>query len=200
MVYDGKGSYRCQSRWQARREDRCVSSRHISEKKVERRVHSKLLEMLAHDFPDLLALSDEKPNLVGRIDALKQELVELQLQASNLVVKQAQAHSALSSIYDEQLQIISERIAIVEQTLAQTERVVLAQDTSGAVAAFHDLPANIEDMWDWEDTAINQLLHRLMGQRRLVLKDGEVIKTQDAPPHPRRKERKRSYLGKVNNS
>jgi hypothetical protein len=35
-----------------------------------------------------------------------------------------------------------------------------------------------------------------MGRRRLVVMDGQIVGTDDAPPHPNRKERKRTYFGK----
>lgn len=193
MVY-GDNAYRCESRWKARTEPKCDRFRQIKELKAQAWVSARLHEMLEHDMPDLLARGDDKPDLNKRIDTLKQEVDDLQAQARMLVNKQAQAHSALSSIYDEQLQSIGERMDILRQTLTQTEREARAQDTSAAKAAFHELPTRIDDMWEWNSTAINQLLHRLMGRRRLVVKDGEIVSTQDAPMHPKRKERKRGNL------
>jgi hypothetical protein len=169
-------------------------------KKIRAWLYARLCEMLENDLPDLLARGDEKHDLTGRLDALRDELDDLQTQARNLVIKQAQAHTALSSIDDEQLETMGERMVIVRDLLAQSEREVRAQDTSGAIAAFHDLPDNLEEFWMWEGTAINQLLHRLIRQHRLVLKDGEIMETRDAPPHPMRKDKKRTYFGKYQKS
>lgn len=200
MAFSGKGMYRCQSYEMARSEPRCDRSRHISERKVQKWVHAKLVEMLDHDMPDLLARSDDRPDLSGRINQLQREAADLEAQARALVVKQGQAHSALVSIYDDQLETLGERIERVQRALSDAEQEQRARDTNAARAAYHELPPNIEDLWTWESTAINQLLHRLMGNRRLVVKDGMILSTADAPPHPNRKERKRTYFGKGRNT
>lgn len=196
MVYDGDGFWRCQSYRTARRDPKCDRFRHVSDKKVQAWLHARLEEMLQQNAPDLLAKGDERPDLTRRIDTLRSELDSLQAQARALVQKQSQAHAALTSIYDEQLQTLGERIEIVERELAAAEREEVAQDTRAAVAAYHDLPENLADLWEWEGAAINQMLHRLMGRRRLVVLDGQIVGTDDAPPHPNRKERKRTYFGR----
>jgi len=81
-----------------------------------------------------------KPDLTERIDSLKQEIDEIQAQARALVIKQARSHTALASIYDDELQNIGERLDILKHTLAQTERELQTQDTSAAKAAFRELP------------------------------------------------------------
>ncbi|MBI1258040.1 MAG: hypothetical protein GC204_11265 [Chloroflexi bacterium] len=197
MVYESKSrAYRCQSKYQARNEQKCDRYRQMSEKKIQAWVHARLVEMLKYDMPDLLARGDDKPDLNMRIDSLKNEINVIEGQARALVIKQAHAHSALMSIYDDEIQAIGERIDILKNTLAQAERELQAQDTSAAKAAFHDLPENLADFWTWEGTTINQLLHRLVGRRRLVIRDSEIVSTQDAPAHPAKKDRKRTYFGK----
>jgi chromosome segregation ATPase len=152
--------------------------------------------MLQQNAPDLLAKGEDKPDLTGRIEAIQQELDDLEAQARALVIKQAQAHNALTSIYDEQLQALGDRIDILQHGLAAAEREEKARDTSAATAAFHTLPDKHAQLWEWDGAAINQMLHRLMGRRRLVVIDGQIVETRDAPPHPNKQERKRTYYGK----
>ena len=73
-------------------------------------------------YPDLLARGDETPNLGRRIDTLKREIEKVQEQARVLVIKQARAHSALTSIYDEQLQTIGERMDMTVKLSAPRTR------------------------------------------------------------------------------
>ncbi len=199
MVF-GDNHYRCELRWKAKQEPKCDRYRQISEAEVQIWVNARLSEMLEDNMPDLLARGEDAPDFAKRIAELTRDIADLQEQARNLVLKQAQAHSALTPIYDEQLQAIGERIDILQKTLAQTEREVRSRDTSTAVAAFRSLPENLAEIWEWDGTTINQLMHRLMGQRRLVARDNQIVGTQEAPVHPRRKERKRTYFGKGRHS
>jgi predicted nucleic acid-binding Zn-ribbon protein len=53
--------------------------------------------------------------------------------------------------------------------------------------AFADLRnLTLDGFWQAEPRVINQLLHRLMGHRRLVVRDGQIIGTTGAPDLRRR--------------
>lgn len=200
LVFARPGSYCCRSISAVRASRRCERMRFISEKKVRAWLHARLTEMVEHDLPDLLARGEERPDVQGRIRKLTQEIAEATETGRALVMEQAGAHPAIKPIIAEQLNTVGERIEILQRALAEAEREARARDTRNVVAAFHELPENLDDLWTWEDTAINQFLHRLMGQRRLVMKDGAIVETDDAPPHPNRKERQRTWFGKGHKS
>ena len=161
MVFGGKGMYRCQSKDTTRSDQKCDHYPNLSEKKIQAWVHQKLLEMVETGQFDLLARGDAKPDLAGRIEALTCEVEGLQDQARALVAKQAQAHAALSGIYDEQLESIGERLDILKRTLEEAKRDQRSTDTSAAEVAARDLAQSLDDFWTLDTTTINQKLHSI---------------------------------------
>ena len=160
-------------------------------------VHQKLLEMVETGQFDLLARSDEKPDLSGRIDALTGEIEDIEDQARALVLKQAQAHAALSGIYDEQLQSIGDRLDIMRRTLEETKREEHSHDTGAAEAAAKELPQSLEDFWTWDSTLINQRLHSIFMNRRMVMLDHQIVGQQTRRRIPTRSSASVPILAKI---
>ena len=49
------------------------------------------------------------------------------------------------------------------------------------ISAYRELTAyeTVEMLWEAEEGVINQLIHRLMGNRRLLMMDGQIVGTTD---------------------
>ena len=190
--------YRCMSkRYTARsggsgevRGEGCVQFRRIHERVVKDWVNARLQDMLEYDLPDLLAREPESDDL-PRADLLREEIEEARTRARRLIEKQAIAPPALANIYDEELQTIAERLEILTANLRDAERRERQKKSASVQQAYDELAAyeSLEAFWQEPSTKINQLLLRLLGNMRLVVRDGQIIGTRRKPPHHKARRR-----------
>ncbi len=124
-----------------------------------------------------------------RTDLIRQELADLEDQVQRLVLKQATAPGNLSHIYDAEVRRLGERHVIlknqIEQAFYQEQRAHVEQVEEGLVLGeLREL--GLEAFWQQPDRAINQMLHQLFGEKRLVVIDGEILnRFTTAPPEKR---------------
>src|SRR5690606_242735 len=190
--------YRCMSkRYAARsggsdevRGEACVQFRRIHERVVKDWLNARLQDMLEYNLPDLLAREPESDDL-PRADLLREEIEEARTRARRLIEKQAIAPPALANIYDEELQTIAERLEILTANLRDAERRERQKKSASVQQAYDELAAyeSLEAFWQEPSTKINQLLLRLLGNMRLVVRDGQIIGTRRKPPHHKARRR-----------
>lgn len=177
------GTYRSQA---------CSQSTGLTEKEAQTYIH-KVLEA-ALDAGSLeaafAAQSTDEDSSAVRKSLLENEVTELEVQAHRLVLKQAASPDSLSHIYDAEIQRLGERLGILKGELTRLtyaeERQRLEryqeQETLDMLAEL-GLPV----FWAQSDTTINQMLHRLLGNKRFAVLNGEVIpRLVPAPPTKRR--------------
>jgi len=151
-----------------------------NEKRLVETVNGYLQQMLERQSTDVFSESDTDPreDIEDRIEQLEQEITALELEARNLIRQQMKAGSELQSIYQEELAQINTRLKnmkVTRNTLkskaAATERTTeLQQATLQELAEL-----SLEAFWKQKSRYINQVLHRLMGKKRFLLLDGEII-------------------------
>lgn len=186
MVYDqnkGRGYYRCRSKYNARTRPGCDQFRHITDKRVQNWIHAKLAEMLATESVDLLSREDGPIPKVNRAEILRTEINDVEAKVRKLIEKQITAPDALASLYDEQLRVFADQLKILRTNLLEAERAEKQRDKTGVQHAYKQLKQfeSLDSFWEQPETSINQLLYRLTGNRRLVVMDGQVVGTTDAP-------------------
>jgi DNA invertase Pin-like site-specific DNA recombinase len=180
---DGRHAYRCQSKYNARTRAGCNQSRQITEKKVQSWLHGKLAEMLNTEAADLLARQDGPEYRINRVEILRTEIDEVETKVRKLIEKQITAPDALASLYDEQLRTFADQLKILRTNLLEAERAEKQRDKTGVQHAYKQLKQfeSLDSFWEQPETSINQLLYRLMGNRRLVVLDRQIVGTTDAP-------------------
>jgi hypothetical protein len=127
---------------------------------------------------------------VAHLETLDSEIVKLEEQARLIIRKQLEAGEALQRIYDEEIAKLSEqlkrvkeaRLRLHSESLAVQRRSVIQQTTLEELASL-----TLEKFWQQESRYINQVLHRLMGKRRLVISKGEIVGVAEVHRKQRRR-------------
>jgi hypothetical protein len=162
----------------------CRQTKSISEKKVIEYVDVCLRRMLAETDPDAFLPQRQPQSPKLRRETLASELSQLGEKARRLIVKQAAAPESLHNLYDEELKLIAERLSILQEALRELDR-------DEARAFIHVTPEyaydeivklTVDGFWKLPQKQQNQLLHALMGKRRFVVLNGEIVGIADAPP------------------
>jgi hypothetical protein len=174
--------YNCESKFRITATTRCPRKWYINENRVEAWITPYLVEMLRRQQPDLLAHGSDAPD-TGRIAAVEADITKVEGQIKRLISKQATAPDNLADLYDEQLAGLSRQLDALRRALAEAQRVASQFDLADVTTAFHELEVygTVEALWAADGGTVNQLLHRLMGKRRMVVRDGQIIGTITAP-------------------
>jgi len=174
--------YNCESKFRITATTRCERKWYISESRVEAWITPYLVEMLRRHQPDMLARGSEAPD-TGRVDAIAADITKVEGQIKRLIVKQSTAPDNLADMYDEQLSGLSRQLDTLRRTLDEARRAAQSFDMADVTTAFSELEVykTVEALWAADPGVVNQLLHRLMGKRRMVVRDGQIIGTVDAP-------------------
>lgn len=125
-----------------------------------------------------------------RLETLDVEIAQLEDQARLLIRKQITAGEDLQRVYDEEIAKLGEQLRIVKDARLRLQGETLATQQTEAVqqAALKELAdLTPEKFWQQESRYINQVLHRLMGKRRLVILHGEVIGVAEVHRKQRRR-------------
>ncbi|GAB4523302.1 MAG: hypothetical protein OHK0046_36820 [Anaerolineae bacterium] len=157
----------------------CSNKRIMNEKRLIALVNGYLRQMLERNSTDVFnAPETEYGNIQLRIEALCREIEALQLEARNLIREQTKAGAELQSIYQEELAQINTRLKNMKVTrdTLQTRALQSEQLTTVQQITLDELAElSLEAFWNQESRYINQILHRLMGKKRFLLLDGEII-------------------------
>lgn len=175
VVFQSDATYCCRSKYSARARRGCEVTRCISARKIQRSINP-LLQRLIETGSVHALFENSTPDPAARIDALVKEIEATEDQIRRLIGKQAAAPDSVSTLYDEQISAFGEQLKILKVNLNEAQRQSYQHDTAGAQLAADELIAmGVEDFWKQDDTRINQLLHRLFGMRRLMMKDNAII-------------------------
>lgn len=179
--------YTCQSKHIHTPRPKCEKKWAISERKVQAYFNAVLRIMLDTNNPYMLAVPDDAPP-VDPVEPLNNQLSVLETQIRRLITKQATAADSLASLYDEQIAgLAQQRENLTRQIATVTDRQSRI-NTADIEAAFREL-STIETMdafWQSNRAHVNQILHRLMGKRRLTMKDRTITGSVEWLGRPRR--------------
>jgi hypothetical protein len=157
----------------------CGNGKIINERKIIARMNDYLQQMLEQNTTDVFGEEDStQSNTHERLGKLTVEIALLEEQARTLIRRQASAGEELQVLYDEELNQInarlrnmrSTRLALQAQTIADQQTETMQTVSLGELASM-----TLEAFWKQESRYINQMLHRLMGKKRLLGLKGEII-------------------------
>lgn len=150
-----------------------------NQKKVVQRLSVHLEQMLCENTTDVFTdqISD-LPRLQQRITRLEGDICKVEDQVRVVIRKQMTAPDEVQHIFDEEINKISEQLKVLRENRNRLQGEALATQQKSAVqqATLKELTdLTLERFWQQESRPINQLLHRLMGKRRLVILGGSVV-------------------------
>lgn len=183
MVYSSSGhdlgSYNCQSKYQARTRPGCTRKWSISERKVRAWMDAALQIMLDHHDPFGLVLPDAVP--VNRTAQLKDDLAALDKQITRLIEKQSIAPDSLATLYDQQINGLATQRENLLKHIDDETRLAARYNLTDVESAFQQLTTfeTLAAFWQSDNGVINQLIHRLLGGRRLSVLDGHITGSID---------------------
>lgn len=158
---------------------KCSNRRIMSEKRLTALMHDYLRQMLERNSTDVFnAPSLKQQDHQSRIESLSREIEALELEARQLIREQAKAGTELQVIYQEELAQINTRLKNMKVTrdTLQAKFVETQQTTAAQQGTLEELAVmSLEAFWKQESRYINQTLHRLLGKKRFLLLDGEII-------------------------
>lgn len=170
-------AYCCHSKFVARSRPGCPKKRYVSETVIQDWFTARLEAMLDQRLPDLLVRPVDSDDQNKRIQGIRAALINLREQARTLIDKQIAAPASLSEIYTEKINDLGRRVDMLERELAAIDRAIAPYDARALEQAFMQLQSYevLEGFWQQPETVVNQLLHALMGNNRLLVKDKVVI-------------------------
>lgn len=178
MVHDDHHraeSYKCQSKYFARSRPGCTRTSSIRSSDVQAWLSAALTHMLETDEA-LYFIDDTRPetDLLAQLD---DQYGKLQEQIRRLIDKQAAAPANLEAFYEDSLRALSAELQIVDARIAELSREAQRNNPVSIQQAFNELSAygTVENFWQADSGLINQLLHRLLGKRRLVVSNRQIV-------------------------
>lgn len=142
------------------------------------RLNAYLAQMLCDNTTDIFTDQvTDMPNLESRVTRLNADIAALEDRVRIAVRKQTTAREEVQHIFDEEIEKLSDQLKAMRQSRSQLQGETLATQNKTAVrqASLEDLASlTLERFWQQESRAINQTLHRLMGNRRLVVLGGDI--------------------------
>lgn len=146
--------------------------------------------MLEQNTTEVFGEDDnQQNNLRDRLEKLAAEIASLEEQARILIRRQASAGEELQALYDEELNQINTRprnmratrTGLQAQTIADQQSETMQQVTLEELASM-----TLDAFWKQDSRYINQMLHRLMGKKRLLGLKGEIIGVAEVNRRQRR--------------
>ena len=150
----------------------CTQNRLISEKSIIEFLTPFLKTIKATGDPEMvLSGEDENANLL-RLESARAELATLHNQARALTRLYAEkAGTPLERVYAEELAKLESRAAEIEHVIARSQAAVTKDPPRRAVLESLD----VDTLWEQPSRVVNQTLHAVLGQWRLVADGGKIV-------------------------
>ncbi|HEX3052216.1 MAG TPA: recombinase family protein [Aggregatilineaceae bacterium] len=175
--------WRCNSKYNERQSAAaCSQNKFIRDDAVFAVIDDLLHQMI--DLRDLRPFeSDTPPNADSQhITLLENEIATLEGQLQRLIMKQASIEDeSLWNAYDAQILATNDRLKIMRADLhARRLRQPSSAVRQEQERAYRDIAdMTVEQFWRRSSTEINQYLHRLMGGRRFLVYNGQIVRIRD---------------------
>lgn len=188
---------RCDTRWKpSRRQVTCAQSTHIRAEVVQAYFDDQLRAEVAGLPSDLFDVRADAATLARRIATEERQLKTLKRQLDTATAELVRARKAARDSFQRQIDRLADDIERIEDRLAQwrsdlqtSDRVRRGQEDVIALLKRH----GVDWLWEQPDGFIHQVLSTALGDRQIVVRDGEITGT--APIHDKRfKTRRRKSL------
>jgi hypothetical protein len=178
LVYDyrpsrtTKARYRCQSKYNRRVVRQCDKAWSIRELDVQHWFDKQFDHAARLGWPELF-FNPPDIRIAGQVDELKRQLADIEAQADRLIHKIATAPASLADRFDSQIAALGNQADKLQNRINALEQQVQRQQTDEAGQAWREIQSG--NVWERAAGEINQLLHRAMAGKRLVVAGTEII-------------------------
>lgn len=156
----------------------CTAKKMLPYRKINAYVDKMLQRLIAGEtledlYPQEVVVEEQAADAA-------QALAEVRQRISRLIYEQGLAPDNAQTYYRDAIRALSEREEILSRS-AEVEGAAAARkqqqvaETAMAVAEIAEM--GLENFWQQEGRAINQLLHRVMGNFQFVAYNGDILKT-----------------------
>lgn len=177
--------YRCQSKVRAHPpREGCSVMRYVRHDTIKAWIDLRLKVTLREKHPEGFIPDEFRHDQARRqqLESLERQAEQLNQQARVLIQKQSTASASLQSLYDEQLQVIGRQLDNINRSLVQLKNEISHDDEKERLTALSEIEKMTPDeFWIMPSREINQLLHRVFGKWRMVIRDGQVVGLIEAP-------------------
>ncbi|MCA9895098.1 MAG: recombinase family protein [Anaerolineae bacterium] len=190
MAFTGRGNwhaYRCNNAYdKTLASPDCSSKTHINEKRINEFIDARLREMISRQDPSTFLPEQDGPttseDVVKRVQS---DISDLEKTIKRIILDKARQNDQnIIALYDEQIMEQTDRLRILKERLKREQEQLAHQDPERQVRAFDEIIAlTVDEFWKLGNREINQLMYRLMGNKRLVIRDGEIKGVAEAPKY-----------------
>ncbi|MBK8035346.1 MAG: hypothetical protein IPK17_38740 [Chloroflexi bacterium] len=182
------GYLKCVTHWhQSHTRPDCSQRIALKFDEAKRYIDKRLREMIAASDPEAFLGPSVSAQPIDNIALLTKEIADAETRIRRLIQKQASADDSLQDLYEDELRAEGDGLKRKRATLAQLERAQgsSARQRRDRQLAYEEIVRlSVDVFWQQDERYINQMLHRLMGNKRLAVRDGEIVEIVDQPPPP----------------
>jgi hypothetical protein len=120
-------------------------------------------------------------NQRNTLQITQDELAALDKQITRLIEKQSIAPDSLATLYDQQINGLATQRENLLKHIDDETRLAARYNLTDVESAFQQLTTfeTLAAFWQSDNGVINQLIHRLLGGRRLSVLDGHITGSID---------------------
>lgn len=188
----GYEGYRCMSHFYGNHYEeraKCPERGSISVGRIQEWLDQRLRQLVeAGDWSWLSTQEKSDFDTTHQQASISAEIAELEQRARGLIRDKAAAPDGLQGLYDDELLPLAERISILRSRLMDIQhQIARANEMSAAqTVGYSELKdLTIDELWQEDETHINQLLHMVIGNKRLVISGGQIVGIADNSHHKR---------------
>jgi DNA invertase Pin-like site-specific DNA recombinase len=152
---------------------------------LQEQIDRLLREVIPLGDPNALVPHADTHNYADEIARAQADADTLKTKIRRLIHQAADAGDDLADFYREELSNVRSALTNLEAHITALQQTATAQDDYATRRQALEEIGNLDEFWAKPDVEINQLLHRLMGRYRFVVRDGAIIDTCEAPPKRR---------------
>lgn len=167
----------------------CETRRLLPGKKAQHYIDKRLREMIDLQRPDFFTLdSASKLNSIEQeISDVHTEINKTERRAQRLIQQRADADDTLQDLYLAEIQQVTHQLKNLKRRLSELQEQVQFNSNDAQRQAFEEIrEMSVDRFWELDDRQINQFLLRLLGNKRFVVRNGEIIGITTAPDRSRR--------------
>lgn len=172
----------------------CSQSYMTPHRYLQAEMENFLSQLIAGASPEIFNPRHEQGNSeADKLSELKLRKEKLESQILVLIHEQSNAHQAVQALYRQQIENLSSQLEAVTEATSKLERKLeeddyLSREEVRTIAELKSL--TLDCFWRLPDREINQWLRRLMGRRKFVVLNRELVEVVDLPTKKRSSGRK----------
>ena len=150
----------------------------IREEKVQAKIHELLAQIIAAESAIAVispTTAEQRAQRENKIVLFDGTIADTEERARRLIAKQSTAPASLADMYDAEIDRLGQQLKILqdERALAVAETPRERPEQKQAVSDLRKM--GLDQFWLQDDRTINQMLHQLFGQYRLLVYEGQII-------------------------